>query len=1031
MEAKKDKHKSIGSALILTIVLTSLLAIVGALFIIGSRVDRIASSSITDSRDMNLAVETILARLSQELVEDVPGVAGQEYYDYPGQKDEWLASSEPFDYDPGSEIEIGWPQISKVRGMGKNNYDGNDVLIETYISEYPTINLDAQGDLIDIDPLTSEVLSLADADGDGVPDAKWIELDSVSSSKGAPVYAAIRVIDNGGMLNVNTGYEFDSTETDESSKIDGKTQTQINLAAAAKSTDTIEKLDNSRNPGGKSLFNYENDVVWPLKDPNGSYIPFDISDELDLRNRYILDASRTYSRSEVAWTRTLPYSNENKIFKHRFEPINSADDFQDWKGILYEEAQSGATSGNFDGYNIRHLLTTNNMDRIIDPQGNQMKNANSYFSTEPIAEKPKRARDFYDYLIEKYGDSLNSVRRQELAQIIANINDYADADTSVTVVKDSGGAEHFGFERPCIYISEIATHFVNNEVIPPGGPGSGTYVVNRSYGIELYKIFAEATSEVFGDYRLVIQQDEAIMADVPITSDLFAARGGRFAVVLFEDGAAGLNNFVEYSDTPADGATGVDPASDMCWPNSGFLSELGEDYDVYFGTDEQAVTDANSTNGLGVYEGRQSGNCTYPPRSTGTTYYWRIDDVYDGQIRKGNVWEFTTWDTPPDDIEDRTRDSKDPNLFNQQGSTIALLRFALGATDAEAIFGSAYDDHLIVDLIGNLPAELFRTEDNVKTVQRDISTHRLIRDLWDDDAKLQASLMTLGNSKSHYSHSGNVEPLQAWPRQFHNIGEIGNVFRENAYRITGEDRRESEVRINLADPYMHRLFQYLTVMDPRAHSVVKDKNETRVKGRININTAPWYVIAQLPWVSDREDGTGYTRDYRLATAIINYRDMLDNYSNRWSAISGEEDIDGDFNAGLRDDRGFASIGELNLVIDGQPEESVRYYELENKETDDNIDSDGGYDQRGFPDISIGSRKSLDGAGDDFEERNLLFYRMSDLVTVRSDMFTAYILVRIGTDGPQKRYIAVLDRSKVKNASDTVKILALHSVPDPR
>ncbi len=72
----------------------------------------------------------------------------------------------------------------------------------------------------------------------------------------------------------------------------------------------------------------------------------------------------------------------------------------------------------------------------------------------------------------------------------------------------------------------------------------------------------------------------------------------------------------------------------------------------------------------------------------------------------------------------------------------------------------------------------------------------------------------------------------------------------------------------------------------------------------------------------------------------------------------------------------------------------------------------------------------DGAIDDLEERDAIFARISNLVTVRSDVFTAYILVRLGESGPQKRIIAILDRSNVFNSSDRPKILAIHPVPDP-
>jgi hypothetical protein len=68
---------------------------------------------------------------------------------------------------------------------------------------------------------------------------------------------------------------------------------------------------------------------------------------------------------------------------------------------------------------------------------------------------------------------------------------------------------------------------------------------------------------------------------------------------------------------------------------------------------------------------------------------------------------------------------------------------------------------------------------------------------------------------------------------------------------------------------------------------------------------------------------------------------------------------------------------------------------------------------------------------DFEERDWIFNRLSNIFTVRSDTFTAYILVRLGTDGPQRRMIAIFDRSNVWSDGDTPRLVALHPVPDPR
>jgi len=70
-------------------------------------------------------------------------------------------------------------------------------------------------------------------------------------------------------------------------------------------------------------------------------------------------------------------------------------------------------------------------------------------------------------------------------------------------------------------------------------------------------------------------------------------------------------------------------------------------------------------------------------------------------------------------------------------------------------------------------------------------------------------------------------------------------------------------------------------------------------------------------------------------------------------------------------------------------------------------------------------------GGDFEEHDWILSRVANIFTVRSDVFTAYILVRIGHDGPQKRMIAIFDRSNVFLPADRPRLVALHPVPDPR
>ncbi len=67
-------------------------------------------------------------------------------------------------------------------------------------------------------------------------------------------------------------------------------------------------------------------------------------------------------------------------------------------------------------------------------------------------------------------------------------------------------------------------------------------------------------------------------------------------------------------------------------------------HDVYFGTDEDDVSNATTSAGLGVFIDNREAN-SYDPCALllGKTYYWRIDEVNEtaGTLMKGKLWEFT------------------------------------------------------------------------------------------------------------------------------------------------------------------------------------------------------------------------------------------------------------------------------------------------------------------------------------------------------------------------------------------------------
>jgi DNA uptake protein ComE-like DNA-binding protein len=819
-----ELRTKLGSALIIAVILTSLLAIIGVMFVMIARVDKMSTSAISENKELNFAVEAVVALVSQELVSDVPGVAGQEYYDYPDTNNAWLANLEP--YQSGSDYY--WRRISDIY----NRLDANNLPAEIIADYQQNIAEDVN----------------ADADGDGVADSKWIKLADMTSNKGKSIYAAIRVVDNGAMLNVNTAYKFDPTVGPaDANLIDGSNQSQINLAALRRgTTKPFSNLDDMRKGGETSwdLDRYIDDVVWQIERPAGLWTPFDISDELKLRNRYILNYNLMTSRIEELWT----WCYDEGLEMPRTNSATFAADRDYWFFRTYNGSADPCI------YDYRHISTIYNMDRIIDPNGidpNDRKMTN--VNTADVS-------TLHNSICKGLLDA-NYIDVNIAAQIAVNIIDYRDNDSNVTVyLNPDDGKNYYGFEQPCVYISEIAHNFKLKPTAPPSPTFPADY--DTSYAIELYKPYKD---------DIVLDSEWQLnIGGTPIVIDNWTVNK-KFYVLLSQNLSAPL--FVDFL-----GAV-VKPAT----------------FDFSEGT------------------------------------------VIELQRLVGASWI--------------TVDANEVPYANASG--------------------------------------WWSLDGTARSIQRDIKQHKCIRRLWDPNSLPH----TLGIDNTYFVNDSIY--IQAHPANsdFNNVGEIGMLFRKSAYSQIGPADTEDTVRLNLADPCYHNLFQYLTVFDPNDPQYGgHPATETRVKGRININTAPWFVLAQLPWVTDPTLAASDPNRYNLAREIVKHRD----------APSVE---------------GFRSIGELMNVA------GMDRYD----QHDSNIPAN---DLAGFPDLTPGGSTG-DGAPDDFEERDVIFARISNLATVRSDVFTAYILVRIGKDGPQKRVIAILDRSNVYSGDGKVRIIALHPVPDPR
>jgi hypothetical protein len=533
-------------------------------------------------------------------------------------------------------------------------------------------------------------------------------------------------------------------------------------------------------------------------------------------------------------------------------------------------AQLGAWFGRVVGAGLdpnaacRTVVTTYNADRILTPrplaadtvaQSRKMVNVN--------AAGEAAIRVALAAALSEADPNIIGINEKVL-QITANLRDYIDDDDEITVIP-GGSSLYYGFERPCIYLSEIACRQWKD-------PDTGE--LHASYAVELYRPYFEDRDPQAGEWKLVI--------DNPSTSDvdmeIVWSGSRRFHVLLAEDSKASLKEYVSFSDAE-------EPTDTM----------------PLFGYSQSSYGKATQDLGKAAIEA---------------------------------------------------------------GATISLQRRVRSS-----------GKWIVVDY-KRVPDGWIAADGTARSFQRDISANKCIRRLWAADV----SIPGLGSAVGNYVDAQHPETIQAHPanKPLTNIGELGMILSRSAYSMQ-EGVLPAECLIDLCNPAYRKLFNYLTVIDPAQHVGIA-AGETRILGRININTAPAFVLAQLPWMQYED-----TEPYQKAKAIVAYRD---NYGP------------------------YKSIGDLMQV------DPLCMLARDSKDNQHNDTPRG-------PDLTP------DKARDDQEERDLIFTRISNLVTVRSDVFTAYVLLRIGTNGPQKRIMAILDRSRVNAAGDKVRIAAQYPVPDPR
>ncbi|MBW8036284.1 MAG: hypothetical protein FVQ79_11800 [Planctomycetes bacterium] len=1177
-----------GSALVMVIVLTVLLSLIGTLFMMMARIDEMSTSSIKADAELKAAVEAVVDRINEVLVEDVfgngsswlNGSGASEAWDYPGNYDIWLANLEPelVDVQVNSTTvdidQIGFRHITDLYG----------IFPATFIpGEFDGVDpADPETDLISMRYLRATIIDpadaisegyKADADGDGVADSRWVKIPDIFSEDGKQMYAAVRIIDNGGMINVNTAYRDptdirDSLDAWRGGDWDGSQLSHVNLEGIMADGDVTAGKDGRYIQYARfgydiadteqvgflfpvefddyiSDIDYEFDVSRRILSPlrsSWNYSPFDIGDELELRNRFFL-TSPTVNRfghkaidgTDYIWQKTFDPGTGQTGVKI---PYTSSANLPNW----FAKATADPATGTC---NRRHLSTTYNFEKLARPYSAMTYPVSMTTGITPISHTRKFgitlppdiqsdiagtiAEDYYrqslamalyrglpvDAVIDaRFG--IGAYTREELAwQMAVNMVDYQDANslgedvTKITIGNDTYfGVEDFEtLNRDTLCISKLGYVRVVNprlrQYVDPEPP------IGDYFAVEVFNPDDDVKDLTDYEIRIVDGSDQLIATYTPLSGSLQASTSsGNTSVFVFANAAGasfdqlksalGMMFLVNLGGAHVDAdvsgiATGhkvivvklstgmpvdcVSIPSGLVAGNDAIIkkyrSQVMPGTDILLPKWSSALDTDIWTDVAGVWRlGNDIDASPFPsasrmlvnPTDPNLAGLEKVQlDVPNEQLR--NVGEIEnvlavgaryyenasthTCNTVIGGIVDSVMTIKNngADLTADQEEGIEMGSFGRIRLDDPDYWpmldsftyfdpardGVYLDNTAVVPTVAPPGAIIVGTEDtlvddiffpngspwNAGTVNWTDSTTVLVINLGTKKDVFGAIIQADGNDEYALEYwYYDPDPTPVDDSGWYVLWGLDN------YGIPG-----MRTRPDYQDDDLWHLFDYPVNTDlfmistsstlptgefslseiklaVEFNSTDDDPHyENTIPGRININTAPWYVIDQLPWL---ETYVPSAADYgKMAQAIVTFRDR--------NAITGGPDYTGIPGSG------FYDIAQLMQVVNSDP--ALEDYDIRKYMFDEDLF--GNPINTGLPDYSS------DNSTDNFEERNLLFHRISNLVTVRSDVFTAYILVRIGENGPQRRMIAIFDRSGIDSPSDKPKLVALHRVPDPR
>ena len=233
-------------------------------------------------------------------------------------------------------------------------------------------------------------------------------------------------------------------------------------------------------------------------------------------------------------------------------------------------------------------------------------------------------------------------------------------------------------------------------------------------------------------------------------------------------------------------------------------------------------------------------------------------------------------------------------------------------------------------------------------------------------------------------------------------------------------------------PHAAMVMDQFTTLHPRHDGVDNDNRngtddigEQFIPGQININTAPQLV--QFYAMPLPEDAKEEIRP--LMYAVVQYRDEPAPANRLWltGLVNGE-------NGKLRTNPGIASIGELMFINPAtDPSQSalmnMQRYTIDRQP--DNVDL--------YPSPRPGDpaaehyRFVSTQANPEAEARMARFQFLTNVLTTRSDVYCAYVVIRGYQDFSEqpvegKHFFVLYDRSDIRSAGQAAKVLGVYAMP---